>query len=158
MPDIAIDSRVPDPQAVVVPRLLTVLSGYASRNDVVLTLEVGIAGAAMSVPVTVELGDSRTRTPAAIPLALRATHHSGLFPAFHGTVRSEDAGNLESVLRLVGTYETPLGMFGSIADRTVLGHAAERSLRSFLERLRVDVIEEIQRAELAVRRHEGRHT
>jgi hypothetical protein len=158
MPDIAIDTRLPDPQAVVAPRLLTVLGGYSSRDDVVLALDVGIAGAAMSVPVTVELRDSPTRTPNAIPIALRATHHSGLFPAFHGAVRSEGVGNLESVLRLDGTYETPLGMFGSIADRTVLGHAAERSLRSFLERLRADVIAEIQRAELSIRRSEGRHT
>ena len=158
MPAIAIDTRLPDPQAVVAPRVLTVLSGYASRSDVVLTLEVGIAGAAMSVPVTVELGDARDRTPTAVPIALRATHHGGLFPAFHGAVRSEGSGTLESILRLDGTYETPLGMFGSIADRTVLGHAAERSLRSFLEHLRADVIEEIQRSELAVRWHEGRHS
>ena len=158
MPDIAVDTRLPDPQAVVSPRLLTVLSGYSSRNDVVLALDVGIAGAAMSVPVTVELRVSPTRTPNAIPIALRATHNSPLFPVFHGAVLCERAGNLESVLRLDGTFETPLGMLGSIADRTVLGHAAERSLRSFLERLRADVIAEIQRAELSIRRSEGRHT
>ena len=158
MPDIAIDTRLPDPQAVVAPRLLTVLNGYSSRDDVVLALDMGIAGAAMSVPVTVELHDAPTRTPSAVPIALRATHHSALFPAFRGAVRSEAAGTLESVLRLDGTYETPLGMLGSIADRTVLGHAAERSLRAFLEHLRADVIDEIQRAELSIRRSEGRHT
>jgi hypothetical protein len=157
VPDVTIDTRLPDPQAVVAPRLLTVLSGYSSRNDVVLTLDVGIAGAAMSVPVTVDLGDAHRRTPNAVPIAVRATHHSALFPTFHGTVRSEAAGNLDSVLRLDGTYETPLGMFGHMADRTVLGHAAERSLNSFLERLRADVIDEIQRAELSIRRSEGRH-
>ena len=158
MPEIAIHTRLPDPAAVVAPRLLTVLSGYSSRDDVVLALGVGIAGAAMSVPVTVELRDSATRMPNGVPIGLRASHHGELFPAFHGTVRSEGAGNLESVLRLDGTYETPLGIFGSIADRTVLGHAAERSLRAFLERLRADVIDEVQRAELSVRRSEGRHT
>ena len=158
MPDIAIDTRIPDPKAVVAPRLRTVLSGYSSRNDVVLALDVGIAGAAMSVPVTVELSDSLTRTADAIPIALRATRHSGLFPAFHGVVRSEGGGNLESVLRLEGTYAAPLGMLGSIADRTVLAHAAERSLRAFLEHLRSDVTAEIQRAELIIRRSEGRHT
>ena len=155
---IAIDTRLPDPQAVVTPRLLTVLRGYSSRDDVVLALDVGIAGAAMSVPVTVEIGETATRTPNAVPVALRATHHSSLFPAFGGTVSSESLGTLESVLRLDGTYETPLGTLGSIANRTVLGHAAERSLRAFLEHLRADVIEEIQRAELSIRRSEGRHT
>ncbi len=152
MPDIIIDTPVPDPQAVVAPRLLTVLNGYASRNDVVLTLEVGIAGAAMSVPVTVELGDFRTRTPTAIPIVLRATHHSGFFPVFRGKARSEGVGPLESILRLEGRYDTPIGMVGSVVDRTVLGHAAERSLRLFLARLRSDVIEEIRRAEFAIRR------
>ncbi len=140
------------------PRLLTVLSGYAARNDVVLTLDVGVAGAAMSVPVTVELGDAHARTSASVPIALKATHHGRLFPAFHGAVSSEGGGALESVLRLDGTYDVPLGVLGSVVDRTVLGHAAERSLGAFLERLRADVIAEIQRAELAVRRHEGRHS
>ena len=141
----------------VAPRLLTVLSGYSSRNDVVLSLDVGIAGAAMSVPVTVDLGDVDHRTPNVVPIAVRATQHGALFPTFQGTVRSEAAGNMDSVLRLDGTYETPLGVFGHMADRTVLGHAAERSLTSFLDRLRADVIAEIQRAELAIRRNEGRH-
>ena len=142
----------------VAPRLLTVLSGYAARNDVVLTLDVGVADAAMSVPVTVELGDAHTRTLASVPIALKATHHSRLFPAFHGTVRSEGGGPLESVLRLDGTYDVPLGALGSVVDRTVLGHAAQRSLGAFLDRLRTDVIAEIQRAELSVRQHEGRHS
>ncbi len=158
MPDIAIDSRVPDPQAVVAPRLLTVLSGYAARDDVVLTLDVGVAGAAMSVPVTVELGDAHMRTPASVPIALKATRRSGLFPAFRGAICSEDGGPLESVLRLDGTYDVPLGTLGGMVNRTVLRHAAKRSLAAFLDRLRVDVITEIQRAELAVRWHEGRHS
>ena len=158
MPDVTIDTRVPDPQAVVAPRLLTVLGGYSSRNDVALTLDVGIAGATMNVPVTVDLGDSKGSTPNAVLIALRATHHTALFPTFHGAVRSEAVGTLESILRLDGTYETPLGMFGHVADRTVLGHAAERSLRSFLERLRADVVDEIQRAELSIRRNAGRRS
>lgn len=158
MPALTVDTRVPDPQAVVAPRLLAVLRGYSSRDDVVLTLDVGVASAAMAVPVTLELRDAKSRTPSTIPIAIRATHHSELFPTFHGTVNIEGVGNLESVLRLEGTYEAPLGILGHIADRTVLGHAAARSLRSFLERLRSDVIEEIQRAELAIRRSEGRHS
>jgi len=158
VPDVTVETRLPDPQAVVAPRLLTVLGGYSSRDDVVLTLDVGIAGAVMAVPVTVELRDSKSRTPSTIPIGLRATRHSELFPTFLGTVHSEGQGNLESVLRLDGTYDAPLGILGHVADSTVLGHAAERSLRSFLERLRTDVIEEIQRAELAIRRSEGHHS
>ena len=142
----------------VAPRVLVVLSSYVARNDVALTLDVGVAGAAMSVPVTVALGDSHMRTPASVPIALKATHRSGLFPAFRGVVRSEGTGTLESILRLDGEYDVPLGALGGIVDRTVLRHAAKRSLGAFLDRLRADVITEIQRAELAIRRHEGRHS
>lgn len=155
MHDIAIDTTLPGPQAVVAPRLFTVLSGYAARSDFVLTLDLGVAGAAMSVPVTVEVGDSNTRTATEVPIALRASHHAGWFPRFRGAVRVEAVGPLESILRLEGTYETPLGALGDVADRTVLGHAAQRSLRSFLERLRSDVLVEIMRAELDVRRRAG---
>jgi len=155
MHDIAIDTTLPTPQAVVAPRLFTVLSGYAARNDFVLTLDLGLAGAAMSVPVTVEVGDSNARTATAVPIGLRASRHAGWFPRFRGEVRDEAVGPLESILRLAGTYETPLGPLGEVADRTVLGGAAERSLRTFLERLRADVLEEIARAELDVRRRAG---
>ena len=113
MHDIAIDTTLPSPQAVVAPRLFTVLSGYAARSDFVLTLDLGIAGAAMSVPVTVEVGDSKTRTATEVPIALRATHHAGWFPRFRGGVRGEAVGPLESILRLEGTYETPLGAWGT---------------------------------------------
>ncbi|MEO7039148.1 MAG: hypothetical protein ABI186_03865 [Candidatus Elarobacter sp.] len=155
MPDIKIDTAVPSPQAVVTPRLLTVLNGYASRSDVVLALDLGLAGAAMSVPVTVDVGDYRTRTATSIPIALKASHHTGWFPIFRGAVRNDPAGPLESILWLAGTYETPLGALGDVIDRTVLSHAAQRSLRFFLERLRSDVIDEIQRAEFDIRRRSG---
>ncbi len=152
MTAVRLDSPLASPASVVAPRLLTVLSGYAQRDDFALTVDLGLAGAAMSVPVKVELGGARTRTPSTIPIALAAARHGAWFPAFRGEVRSEAAGPLESVLRLAGSYETPLGALGEIADRTVLGHAAERSLRLFLDRLRADTLEEIRRAELAVRR------
>lgn len=155
MAKIALDVPIPNPQAVVVPRLLTVLSGYAQRADVVLSADLGLAGAEIGVPVTVDVGTARTSE--AVPVALRATRRRGWFPVFHGHVRSVAGGPLESVLRLDGTYKTPLEPLGGLADRTLLGHAAERSLRAFLERLRADVLTEIQRAELDVRRHETSH-
>jgi hypothetical protein len=151
MPQITIDTTIPSPQAVVLPRLVTVLRGYEEREDVVLSHDLRIAGAAMSVPVIVETAGADRRTPAELPLVLRGAHHASWFPTFHGQVRSEAVGPLESILRLEGTYDTPLGAIGDFADSTVLGHAAERSLRSFLDRLRSDVVDEIRRAELDVR-------
>lgn len=158
MPQITLDSRVPSPQAVVVPRLISVLRGYEERDDVALSHDLPIGGAAVSVPVTVETHGADILTPAAIPLAFRAMHHTAWFPSFRGEVRSEAAGPLESILRLEGAYEIPLGTIGDIADSTLLGHAAERTLRSFLERLRSDVLDEIRRVELNVHARETRHT
>jgi len=156
MPEITIDRSVPSPQAAVAPRLRTVLDGYAAREDMVLEVEIGLAGAAMSVPVVIDLDGPRTAT--AFSLTLRARQQAAWFPAFRGEVRSEPVGPLESTLRLQGTYELPLGPLGDIADRTILGHAAERSLQHFADRLRTDVVEEIRRAELSVRQREGHHS
>jgi hypothetical protein len=156
MPDITIDTSVPSPQAVVMPRLVTVLRGYGGRTDVALTHDLHVAGATVTVPVTVETGAAEAHMPTAIPLSLRATHHTAWFPSFRGHVRSEAAGPLESILRLEGAYETPLGAIGDLADGTLLGHAAERTLRSFLDRIRSDVIDEIRRAEMDIRLRQGR--
>jgi hypothetical protein len=158
MPDVTFDTSVPSPQAVIAPRLLTVLGGYASRNDFVLTLDLGVAGAAISVPVIVEVGDHHTRTSTVVPIALKARQHAGWFPIFRGEVRSEAAGPLGSIVRLNGSYETPLGALGDVADRTVLAHAADSSLRAFLDRLRSDVLEEVRRAELGIRSRSGGHS
>jgi len=155
MPDITIDASLPSPQAVVAPRLATVLRGYEQRTDVALTHDLRVAGAAVTVPVTVETAAADTGTPSAIPLSMHATHRTAWFPSFRGQVRSEAVGPLESILRLVGSYETPLGAIGELADVTILGHAAERTLRSFLDRIRSDVIDEIRRSELNIRRREG---
>jgi hypothetical protein len=154
---ISIDVRIPAPQAVVVPRLADVLRDYEKRGGVALSHDLDVAGGAVSVPVTVETGEADRKSPAAIPLALRASHHAAWFPVFRGQVRSEDAGPLESVLRLDGACDTPLGAIGDVADATVLGHAAERSLRSFLDQLRSDVIDNVRTVELNVHARETGH-
>jgi len=156
MPDITIDTSIPGPQAVVTPRLITVLRGYEGRTDVTLTHALHVGGATVAVPVTAATGGADAGTPSAIPLSMRATHHTAWFPSFRGHIRSEAVGPLDSILRLEGTYETPLGALGDLVDATLLGHAAERTLRAFLERIRSDVIDEIRRSELSIRQREGR--
>jgi len=154
MPQITINSILPSPQAVVAPRLLTVLRGYA-EHDFAMTVDLGIAHAAMSVPVCLELPEGGSAT--SIPLVLSARAHTDWFPAFRGEVRSEEQGPLASRLRLTGDYEVPLGALGIIANRRVLGGAAQRSLRAFVERLRTDVLDEIRRSETGVRNRERLH-
>jgi hypothetical protein len=152
MSEIAINKILPSPQAVVAPRLLTVLRGYAELDDFTLTVDFRLARAAMSVPVRLALPEGRSAT--AIPLALEAREHTDWFPVFRGEARSEEWGPLATRLRVVGDYEVPLGALGLIVNRRVFGGAAERSLRTFVERLRHDVLDEIRRSELDVRRRE----
>ena len=83
--------------------------------------------------------------------------HTDWFPAFRGELRSDAEGPLSSRLLLIGDYEIPLGTIGTIVNRSLLGNAAERSLRAFGERFRADVLDEIRRSELDIRRHE-QHT
>ena len=153
MPHVTIESRVSSPQSVIAPRLFGTLVGYASRDDFALRLDLGVAGAAMTVPVRVTLDGARTTT--SIPITLEARQRAGWFPTFRGEARSESESSLSSYVRLSGFYEVPLGALGPILDRTVLKGAAERSLRSFLERLRADVLEEVRRSELDYRRKQA---
>lgn len=154
MPPFELTATLPSPRTVVIPRLLTVLHGYSDRPDFALTVDLGLARAAMSVPVSLEFPEGRTAS--SIPLSLQASQHTDWFPVFRGQIAIEDQGPLASSLRLTGAYEVPLGALGTIVNRRVLGGAAERSLRAFAERLRRDVLEEIRRSELAVRQSEGR--
>jgi hypothetical protein len=149
MPQIIINSTLPSPPSLVAPRLLVVLCGYAEREDFALTVDLGIARAAMSVPVRLELPAGRSAT--SIPLVLAARQHTDWFPVFRGEARSEEQGPLDSRLRLIGNYEVPLGALGTIVNRRVLGAGAQRSLRAFVERLRADVLDELRRSLLDIR-------
>jgi len=154
MPEITVNSIFSSPQAVVAPRLLSVLRRYAELKDFTLTVDLGIARAVTSVPVRLELPEGRSAH--SIPLTLAAREQTNWFPVFHGEARCEEQGPLASALRLIGDYHVPLGALGIIVNRRVLGGAAERSLRTFVERLRDDVLDEIRRSELAVLHSEGR--
>lgn len=151
MPHVDIERALPAPQRVVTPRLRTVLVRYAERGDVSLTLDLMIAGAAIAVPIVLGL-DLDPDVPSAFGLRLRAAHHEAWFPTFRGELRNEPDDLLESRLRLDGTCEVPLGKLGERADRSLLGHAAERGLRAFVERVRTDVLDEIRRDDIVDQR------
>jgi hypothetical protein len=152
MPHIDTTVRMSSPATAVLPRVATVLAGYSQRNDITLVHRLNVADAAIGVPITVEVCTTPRETPNAVSIRLRAARHTSLFPTFEGRVQSEPAGPLESALRLIGTYEIPLGLLGEAVDETLLRHAARATLTAFLERLRIDVIDEVRRSELSVRR------
>ncbi|MGC2243239.1 MAG: hypothetical protein WBA06_06390 [Candidatus Aquilonibacter sp.] len=90
----------------------------------------------ISIPVTVDVVDRPVRWEYAI--TIRATSDTAFFPRFEGTLSITPVGS-QSELWLQGSYEPPFGPIGALLDRTVLRHAAERSLRSFLQRIADDI-------------------
>jgi hypothetical protein len=90
----------------------------------------------ISIPVTVDVVDRPVRFEYAIKI--RATSEVAFFPRFEGTLSITPLGS-QSELWLQGSYEPPFGPIGALLDRTVLRHAAQRSLRSFLQRIADDI-------------------
>ncbi len=88
------------------------------------------------IPVTVDVVDRPARFEYAI--TIHAASDEGFFPRFEGTLSITPVGT-QSELWLQGTYDPPFGLVGAVLDRTVLRHAAKRSLQSFLQRIADDV-------------------
>jgi hypothetical protein len=72
-------------------------------------------------------------------IELRAVTGSAAFPVFDGTLRVEPIDAFTSRLVLAGRYSVPLGTLGTIADRTILGGAAKRSLRTLLVTMQTEI-------------------
>jgi hypothetical protein len=77
---------------------------------------------------------------------LQALEGAAAFPVFHGSVRVEPIDSFSSRLVLSGNYRVPLGVVGSVADRTILAGAAKRSLRSLLAEIRTEVSASVLRS------------
>jgi hypothetical protein len=104
-------------------------------------LHVAIAGA-LNVPVTLDVISAHER--AEYTIHIHAAADEGFFPTFAGILRIVPLGHA-SVLHMEGEYEPPFGAVGALLDKTVLRHAAERSLKSFLERIASDILEATRR-------------
>jgi hypothetical protein len=100
-------------------------------------LHVGVVGE-VSVPTEVHVVDRPVRWE--FGLSMRAASNDGIFPSFEGTVSLSPVGRHAVELWLQGSYAPPFGAIGALLDRTVLRHAAERSLTSFLQRIADDMI------------------
>jgi hypothetical protein len=88
------------------------------------------------IPVTIDVVDRPVRWEYAVKI--RAASDARFFPRFEGTLSITPVGT-QSELWLQGTYEPPFGPLGALLDRTVLSHAAKRSLNSFLRRIADDI-------------------
>ena len=100
-------------------------------------LHVRVAGEVV-MPTQVRVVDRPARWE--FGLSIRAASNEGIFPKFEGTLSLTPVGKHAVELWLQGHYAPPFGAIGALLDRTVLRHAAERSLTSFLRRIADDVI------------------
>lgn len=96
------------------------------------------------IPVTIDVVDRPVRWEYAINI--RAASNTGFFPRFEGTLSITPVGS-QSELWLQGTYQPPFGPIGVVLDRTVLRHAAKRSLHSFLQRIANDIVSDERASE-----------
>ncbi len=100
-------------------------------------LHVGVVGE-VKIPTEVYIADRAVRWE--FGLSIRAASNEGIFPTFEGTLSLTPVGGKAAELWLQGSYEPPFGAIGEVLDRTVLRHAAERSLLSFMQRIVDDVV------------------
>jgi hypothetical protein len=96
-------------------------------------MRVGIGGTEMTRKVQAEVGPRvRGDHGIRVPLRWHAEQHPRWFPELEAELRLVPVGEATTELRLVGTYEPPLGALGALGDRVAGHRVAETALREFL--------------------------
>lgn len=96
-------------------------------------MRVGIGGTEMTRKVQAEVGPRvRADRGIRVPLRWHAEEHPQWFPELEAELRLVPVGDAATELRLVGTYEPPLGALGALGDRVAGHRVAETALREFL--------------------------
>jgi len=98
-----------------------------------------------SVGIQLRGGKHVGNPPDGADVSLQALKGAAVFPVFRGTLRVEPVDTFTSRLVLSGNYTVPLGMIGSVADRTILAGVAKRSLRALLAEIRSEVAASVLR-------------
>ena len=130
--DVHIIERIASGARFVAPRLLEQLEGYRDESGASPVLDA----AGMHVPVTIEVGEHVGSPPDGARIRFSARDHAERFPVFEGTLRIVPVTTLDSTLVLDGRYDVPLGLFGRLADRTVLRTTAEDSLTRLMTQMK----------------------
>jgi hypothetical protein len=95
----------------------------------------GVLGASKLVKVSL-LEPVQRADAVAIPLRWEATGATGkLFPVLDADLSLAPAGTRQTLMMIDGAYRPPLGAAGAVIDRIVLGHAADATVRSLLDRI-----------------------
>jgi hypothetical protein len=119
-------------------------SATSRARALVSTLHVSIGGFEVGKDVIIDVKhvDTHASAPGHIApeatqldLEWRAETSPALFPKMHATLTAYPLSQGETQLDLRGTYEPPLGVLGSVADRAVGHRIAEASVHAFLDAL-----------------------
>lgn len=97
----------------------------AADGSYVIELATQVAGLEVAKHVRVRTGVAfRSGHRVLLPLSWHAEPARVVFPAFEGTVELEPLDNHTAALSLAGSYKTPLGPVGGLADATALHRIA----------------------------------
>jgi len=72
---------------------------------------------------------------ATLPLRLEATGPSAMFPRLDADLDITSLEDGRTQLTMLGSYATPLGRVGVMADRMLLHRLAEKALQGLLDRI-----------------------
>jgi len=153
---VMITRRIPAPAAAVNAVLAGNPAAFLGELDgapregpkrLLVPLEVRFAGVRFDRTAAVGFGpaleeDDGTRW---LPLWWEAADQPWLFPTFVGGLEVRSSGG-ESVLRLEGRYNPPLGAAGGLVNRAMLNRAATASLETLLDRLSIGLADGLRRA------------
>ena len=113
------------------------LPGFQRERDAI-TCELAYeqAGSRIKQRIQVHLGPvQRFGYGVTIHLRWKAARHAELYPELDGHLRLERRQPSGSSLRLDALYVPPGGRLGAAADRALMHHVAESSVRDFLARV-----------------------
>lgn len=122
--------------------------GHQSLSLYLRDLHIAVKGQ-IAIPVDLKVQEHRGRWECALEIS--AVADEGFFPTFTGTISISPAGN-HCELWLMGEYRPPLGTAGALLDATMLRHAAQRSLESFLSRVATEILEQTKETEASYER------
>lgn len=120
------------------------LAEHADRHGEALMAEVGFGDdVRVHHRVEVELGTPiRMATTTVLPLRWTATGVAPrIFPSMDADLEIAQLGPAATQLAMSARYTPPLGGLGRVIDRAVLHRVAEATLKDFMDRLRVSVLE-----------------
>ncbi len=116
--------------------------GPAADGSYVITLTTRLAGLEVIKHVRVRTGVAyRSGLRTLLPITWHAEPARHAFPAFEGTLELEPLDEHTAALSLAGSYRTPLGPLGGVADAAALHHVAVATA----ERLVAGLADELER-------------